>query len=807
MDISEYLPMFLAEGREHLQELNLAVVRIEEQPDDPETVDEIFRIAHSMKGMSATMGFAGMAALTHEMEDVFELLRQRKGGLAREAVDVLLLCLDTLGEAVDAIEEDGAERIVPEPLIARLRELVRDRTPGQDADRHGSQMPPADLDTAAAGERVVHVSAELADDAAMPAVRAYMVLSSLAEKGRVVTSAPTEENVEAFTGRAIDVWLATDEAEDVLVAVAGSVPDVAAAYAAVVEPDAEPEDDERADTLPDAAAPTAPAPATSHKTKGASTVRVDAERLDQLMHYMGELVLHRTQVDALVAQADVPGLSQAMQNLTRTSHALQQMVMQVRMIPVEAVFLRFPRLVRDLSTKLGKQVELSLVGKETELDRTVVAHGDDHVAARVAGGDLERPGGGLAGRDALLRRLEAVVERVAHEVDERVAERVDHRAVELGLLAHEAQLDLLVELHRQVAHEPREAQEDRLDRDHADLHDHLLERVRRAREVLHGLRQARHVGLGDEALHLRAVEHELAHEVHELVQALGVDTHGRGALGLVGGGGSAGGRGGGRSRGAGCLHRVRVAGARLGRHHGRVRGGDVGHRAGERDERLLGLLGGEPHVDRAAREGVHVLLRRGGGHHAALLGERREDHVGADGRHLRVVGELGRQVHDPLAGCEGVDVGGRRLRPVAVGVLVGRAVPHQLAQAGDQRLGHDPLGAVHLDRVDGLAERVEAEEQHVDGLALQPALAPAQQLEDVLHLVRERRHAGEAHRRAHALHRVRDAEDLVDRLRIVGLLLDADDREVELLEVLAALGEEHGEVLGDVHARISPSGR
>ena len=88
--MDEYLPMFLAEGREHLQELNLAVVRIEEKPDDPETVDEIFRIAHSMKGMSATMGFAGMAALTHEMEDVFELLRQRSGGLERAAIDVLL---------------------------------------------------------------------------------------------------------------------------------------------------------------------------------------------------------------------------------------------------------------------------------------------------------------------------------------------------------------------------------------------------------------------------------------------------------------------------------------------------------------------------------------------------------------------------------------------------------------------------------------------------------------------------------------------------------------------------------------------
>ena len=138
METSDYLPMFLAEGREHLQELNLAVVRIEEQPGDQATVDEIFRIAHSMKGMSATMGFEGMAALTHEMEDVFELLRQRADGLGREAVDVLLECLDALSEAVDAIEATGAEAIEPAPLVERLRGLVRDRTPEQDEQRHGA---------------------------------------------------------------------------------------------------------------------------------------------------------------------------------------------------------------------------------------------------------------------------------------------------------------------------------------------------------------------------------------------------------------------------------------------------------------------------------------------------------------------------------------------------------------------------------------------------------------------------------------------------------------------------------------------
>src|SRR3954452_22498225 len=127
MEISEYLPMFLAEGREHLQELNLAVVRIEERPDDQDTIDEIFRGAHSLKGMSATMGFTALAALTHEMENVFELLRQRKGGLERAAIDVLLECLDALTAAVDAIDEDGEEKLDHAPLVEQLKELIRDR--------------------------------------------------------------------------------------------------------------------------------------------------------------------------------------------------------------------------------------------------------------------------------------------------------------------------------------------------------------------------------------------------------------------------------------------------------------------------------------------------------------------------------------------------------------------------------------------------------------------------------------------------------------------------------------------------------
>jgi two-component system, chemotaxis family, sensor kinase CheA len=338
------------------------------------------------------MGFEGMAALTHQMEDVFELLRQRSGGLARETVDVLLECLDALSAATDAIETDGAERLEPAPLIERLKGLVRDRTPVQAVARHGGEaapsLPDAVADALVAGQAMLHARVTLGDDTLMPAVRAYMVIAAAAELGRVVTSAPEVDHVEVFDGRLVDLWVTADVQAATLSAALLSVPDVAAAEVSEAV----------TDSAPDVPTQAVPAPVAVLErldaSRAAATVRVDAERLDQLMHLMGELVVQRTQVEVLAAQAEVPGLSQAMQDLTRCSHALQAIVMQVRMIPVEAVFLRFPRLVRDLSSKLGKQVELELVGQDTELDRTVVdALGDPlvHLVRNSLDHGLETP--------------------------------------------------------------------------------------------------------------------------------------------------------------------------------------------------------------------------------------------------------------------------------------------------------------------------------------------------------------------------------------------------------------------------------
>jgi two-component system chemotaxis sensor kinase CheA len=475
MDINEYLPMFLAESREHLQELNLAVVRVEEVPDDVSTIGDIFRIAHSLKGMSATMGFERIAALTHAMEDLFEVLRVRSGGLDREAIDVLLECLDALSAAFEAIDTEGVETLDEAPLVARLEGLVR--TQSESDEGHAVKRPdPAELQAAADGHSVIHTVVRLDDATLMPSVRALMVLTAVADHGAVLASLPAEGEVERFDGRTIEVWLASDDEDEAIAADLRAVPDVAEvtftqpgdtdvdaqepelpaagdadeAAADPDTPDAPVGSDAPSASEPAVPAPVAAAAAPDRKTTHAtSSVRVDAERLDQLMHMMGELVVDRTHVESLLGHADVPGLQDAMNDLTRSSQALQTLVMQVRMIPVEAVFLRFPRLVRDLSGKLDKKVDLLLSGSDTELDRTVVDQLGDPLVHLVRN-SLDHGLEGVEEREAAGKPPTGTLEIAAHHTGGSVLisvrddgrgidpARVARKAVERGLMTAEA---------------------------------------------------------------------------------------------------------------------------------------------------------------------------------------------------------------------------------------------------------------------------------------------------------------------------------------------------------------------------------
>jgi len=470
MDINEYLPMFLAESREHLQELNLAVVRVEEAPDDVTTIGDIFRIAHSLKGMSATMGFERIAALTHAMEDLFEVLRTRRGGLDREAIDVLLECLDALSATFEAIDTEGVETLDEGPLVERLHSLVRSQS---ENEGHAPATRPEaqELTDAAEGKRVVHIVVHLDEGTLMPSVRAFMTLTAIADHGKILASLPAEDAVDGFDGKTIEVWLASDNEDESIAVDARAVPDVIDVtltepntFAAAPVPDGEsnvttasqapaeesqtaPESEPTAAAGPGPAA--APAAAPERKTAATSTVRVDAERLDQLMHLMGELVVHRTHVESLLGHADAPGLQYAMNDLTRSSQALQAMVMQVRMIPVEAVFLRFPRLVRDLSGKLEKKVDLQLDGTDTELDRTVVDELGDPLVHLVRN-SLDHGLEPADEREAAGKPPTGILEISAHHAGGSVLitvrddgrgidpARVGRKAAERGLIAEEA---------------------------------------------------------------------------------------------------------------------------------------------------------------------------------------------------------------------------------------------------------------------------------------------------------------------------------------------------------------------------------
>ena len=327
------------------------------------------------------------------------------------------------------------------------------------------------------GRRVVHVTVSLSADSPMPAVRAFQLIAALGDHGEVLTSVPTEDEVDGFAEHTVQLWIASEHEDDVIHKTALGVPEVidakvvelgsapATAPAAVVEPVAiEPVAEAPASAAtpgpagaPTAAAPVAAAPAEAapvassghaHK-KASATVRVDAERLDQLMHLMGELVVRRTTVESFASQVEIPELQHAMQELTRASQALQHMVMQVRMIPVEAVFLRFPRLVRDLSSKLEKNVELVLTGQDTEFDRTVVdALGDPlvHIVRNSLDHGLEPPEERLAAGKPAQGTLEISAYQAGGNVVISVRDdgrgidpqRVARKAAEKGLIPAEA---------------------------------------------------------------------------------------------------------------------------------------------------------------------------------------------------------------------------------------------------------------------------------------------------------------------------------------------------------------------------------
>lgn len=479
MDTNQYMDMFLDESHEHLQSLNEGLLSLEENSDDVSVVNEIFRNAHTLKGMSATMGYNKIAELTHEMEDVLDLIRKEQLKLNEDIIDTLFKCLDSLEQMINSVGDGEAEDVVDvTDLVAKLSSISKGTPMPKAADATAKAAPQEAADSPSivltdidkdvlkqakeSGMIGVHVQVTLAATCLLKSARSYMVMNALDELGDVIKSVPPAEDLEQEK---------FDHTFDVLLITAAEVKDVEEALESISEiekvsvnvVDTEVKAEEKAtpaeapkaaEAKPQAKAPVktpAKAPAkkdAAHHKHQSQSVRVDIDKLDTLMNLMGELVINKVRLEQIGQTHRLAELTETLEQMDRVTTDLQNIVMKVRMVPVSAVFNRFPRMVRDVSKELNKEINLTIEGEETELDRTVIDEIGDPIMHLLRNSldhgvehpdDREAKGKPRTGEVGLIARHEGnnVVIMVTDDGAGINADVIRRKAVEKGMISQE----------------------------------------------------------------------------------------------------------------------------------------------------------------------------------------------------------------------------------------------------------------------------------------------------------------------------------------------------------------------------------
>ena len=416
MDVIQYLEIFLDESNEHLQTLSDQLIILEKEPDNSDTINEIFRAAHSLKGMAGTMGYKRMQNLTHDMENVFSEVRNGNMEVNSNLVDVLFQCLDALETYVDNIRETQDEGTDDnEPIIKALNAFIasegkgnaapaakKDEAPAATASAapaDDKDMPLADFEKNAVNEalkknlHVYKIKVSVDENCILKAARAFLVFKNLEGHGDIIKSEPSVQDIEDEKfDFDFSIIVVTEEKYDNIIALIKNVSEIKdAAGQEITQPFPEEQTEEAKEekketsavsqtAKPAAAKPAAKKPTSTGKTSGSvsHTVRVDIEKLDVLMNLVSELIIAK---NGLVSASHVEGdeaaalnqsFTEQIEYLERVTTNLHESVMKVRMMPIESVFSRFPRMIRDLNKKLGKKMELYMSGEDTELDRTVI---------------------------------------------------------------------------------------------------------------------------------------------------------------------------------------------------------------------------------------------------------------------------------------------------------------------------------------------------------------------------------------------------------------------------------------------------
>jgi two-component system chemotaxis sensor kinase CheA len=443
MELSQYGELFLSESREHVSAINDLLLALEASPGSREPVEGVFRAVHTIKGMSATMGYRGVADLAHALEDLLDRVRHGRRAVDGELVDLLFEGADALERAIEgAVAEDEGAEPDPAPVIARLQRAL-----GEDAPAAPAAAPASAPSNgpAVAADGALRVKVVVAHDSALPGVRAFMALRLARGMGEVSGVAPDEALLQGPEFRGVLEFLLRTErpAGEVEAELrgAGEIEQVEVAESAAAAP--APAGGTADSLLADPEAAAAPSAAR------ARNIRVDLRRLDALMNQIGELVIIRDRLQKLAATKDEPELEETVDQAARLISELQDEIMQARMVPVGQVFDRFPRLVRDAARALGKQVEFVIEGKEIEFDRSMLDEIGDpivHLLRNSLDHGIESPGERRAAGKPETGTLHLLAARERSQVLIRVEddgrgisrERVLAKAVAAGLVAADA---------------------------------------------------------------------------------------------------------------------------------------------------------------------------------------------------------------------------------------------------------------------------------------------------------------------------------------------------------------------------------
>lgn len=412
MDVNQYLEIFLDETKEHLESLNTQILKLEQEPDDVDTINEIFRAAHSLKGMAGTMGYKRMQNLTHDMENVLSEIRNGSMKVTASLIDTLFQCLDALEEYTKLIQENADEGTNDNnQLIVLLNEFLKSKGQEEQTEAKAksakAESKPADsseqkwldIKLVESQKKVLYVAGQqgknvygltiyVQESCLLKAARAFLVYKAIEEKGEIMVCNPSAQDIEDEKFELdFSLIVISDCSLEEMMQAARNVSEIEKVLGAPIEVEAPAEFDlqsalqEVTDTKATSNGQGQSTPARTGDKKNSGkpvvnrTVRVDIEKLDILMNLVSELIIAKNSLVSASTSTEASsnsGFNEQIEYLESVTTNLHESVMKVRMVPIESVVNKFPRMIRDLSKKLGKKMELYMSGEETELDRTVV---------------------------------------------------------------------------------------------------------------------------------------------------------------------------------------------------------------------------------------------------------------------------------------------------------------------------------------------------------------------------------------------------------------------------------------------------